>query len=42
MIAYLKGNYVATPALKGLSTERILGHHAVGVMWNIEDWYLER
>lgn len=42
MIAYLKGNYVATPALKGLSTERILGHHAVGVMWNVEDWSLDR
>ena len=42
MIAYLKGNYVATPALKGLSTDRILGHHAVGVMWNVEDWTLER
>lgn len=42
MIAYLKGNYVATPKLKGLSTNRVLGHHAVGVMWNIEDWSLER
>lgn len=41
MIAYLKGNYVATPKLKGLSTKRVLGHHAVGVMWNVEDWSLE-
>ncbi len=41
MIAYLKGNYVATPKLKGLSTKRVLSHHAVGVMWNVEDWSLE-
>jgi len=40
MIAYLEGNYVAVPRLKGPSTERVLGHHAVGVMWNIEDWTL--
>lgn len=42
MIAYLKGHYVATPELKGLSTDRLLGHHAVGIMWNIEDWSLDR
>lgn len=41
MIAYLDGNYAAVPELKGISTERVLGHHAVGVMWNIEDWTLE-
>lgn len=40
MIAYLDGNYVSTPRLQGLSTERVLGHHAVGVMWNVEDWTL--
>jgi len=38
MIAYLDGNYVANKKVTGLDTQRILGHHAVGVMWNIEDW----
>jgi peptide/nickel transport system substrate-binding protein len=42
MIAYLDGNFVASPKLKGLSTDRILGHHAVGVMWNVQDWVLEK
>ena len=41
MLAYLDGNYVATPRLKGLATQRVLGHHATGVFWNVEDWTLE-
>lgn len=40
MIAYLDGNYVSIPEIEGISTERVLGHHAVGVLWNVEDWIL--
>jgi ABC-type dipeptide transport system, periplasmic component len=40
LIAYLDGNYVSISGLEGLNTDRVLGHHAVGVMWNIEDWTL--
>ena len=42
LVAYLNGNYVGIPGLRGLDTSRVLGHHAVGVMWNIEDWTLTR
>lgn len=42
LIAYLNGNYVSVSGLKGLDTTRVLGHHAVGVMWNIEDWTITR
>ena len=42
LAVYLNGNYVGTAALDGLDTTRVLGHHAVGVMWNIEDWTLDR
>jgi peptide/nickel transport system substrate-binding protein len=42
LIAYLHGNYVGINGLKGLNTARVLGHHAVGVMWNIEDWTLSK
>lgn len=42
LVTYLKGNYVSIAGLKGLNTQRVLGHHAVGVMWNIEDWTLNR
>ncbi|MEQ8175453.1 MAG: ABC transporter substrate-binding protein [Syntrophomonadaceae bacterium] len=42
LVAYLDGNYVGISGLKGLNTTRVLGHHAVGVMWNIEEWTLSR
>lgn len=42
LIAYLNGNYVGIKGLQGLDTTRLLGHHAVGVMWNIEDWKLQK
>jgi peptide/nickel transport system substrate-binding protein len=42
LVAYLDGNYVSTAGLSGLDTRRVLGHHAVGVMWNIEEWTLTR
>lgn len=42
LVAYLNGNYVSIDGLSGLDTSRVLGHHAVGVMWNIEDWILKR
>lgn len=42
LVAYLQGNYVSSDGLKGLNTNRLLGHHAVGVMWNIEEWTLSK
>jgi peptide/nickel transport system substrate-binding protein len=42
LVAYLDGNYVSTSKLSGLNTDRVLGHHAVGVMWNIEEWTLAK
>ncbi|MEA4926110.1 MAG: ABC transporter substrate-binding protein [Syntrophomonadaceae bacterium] len=42
LIAYLDGNYVGISGLQGLNTARVLGHHAVGVMWNIEEWSLSK
>ena len=42
LVAYLDGNYVGTSAVDGLDTTRVLGHHAVGVMWNIEEWTINR
>ena len=38
MIAYLDGSYVSSSKVTGLDTSHVLGHHAAGVMWNIEDW----
>lgn len=41
LVAYMKGCYVGVSNLKGLDTSRLLGHHAVGVMWNVENWSFE-
>ncbi len=42
LVAYLDGNYVSIAGLDGLDTTRVLGHHAVGVMWNVEYWTLSK
>ncbi len=42
LVAYLDGNYVGISGIEGLDTTRILGHHALGVMWNIEEWTITR
>lgn len=42
LLVYLDGNYVGTDGLSGPDTRRVLGHHAVGVMWNIEEWTISR
>lgn len=42
LVAYLDGNYVGVKGVEGLNTSRTLGHHAVGVMWNIEEWTITR
>ena len=41
-ILYLDANYVGTPGIQGIDTTRVLGHHAVGVLWNIEEWTLSK
>ena len=41
-IMYLDANYVGIPGIRGIDTTRVLGHHAVGVLWNIEEWTLSR
>lgn len=42
LVAYLDGNYVGIDGIDGPDTTRVLGHHAVGVMWNIEEWTITR
>lgn len=41
-LVYLEGNYVSIKGVSGLDPTRILGHHAVGVFWNVEDWTLDK
>lgn len=37
-ICYIDANYVASGRLHGIDTEKILGHHGVGIFWNVCEW----
>ena len=35
---YIDGIFVADNALQGIAEDTVLGHHAVGIFWNITQW----
>ena len=39
---YIDANYVGSSAIKGISESTVLGHHGVGIFWNICDWTYEK
>ncbi|MBU3105864.1 ABC transporter substrate-binding protein [Clostridium gasigenes] len=39
--AYIDAIYVGKSTVKGITPETVLGHHGVGIFWNIEDWEIE-
>lgn len=40
-ITYIDAIYVAKPNLKGVTAETVLGHHGVGIFYNVTDWTIE-
>ena len=40
-ICYIDANYVASSRLHGISTDTVMGHHGVGIFWNVETWTLD-
>ena len=40
-LAYIDSIYVAKNNLEGITKETVLGHHGVGIFWNVEDWDLK-
>ncbi len=38
MIAYIDAIYVANNSLQGITKETVLGHHGVGIFWNVYAW----
>ena len=40
-ICYIDANYVAKSAIQGIDEETIMGHHGVGIFWNITEWTIE-
>lgn len=37
-ICYVDANYVADARIQGISTDTVMGHHGVGIFWNIAEW----
>lgn len=40
-LCYVDADYVADAAVQGISADTVLGHHGVGIFWNVADWTLE-
>lgn len=40
-ICYIDANYVAKSSIKGITPDTIMGHHGVGIFYNICDWTIE-
>ena len=38
---YINGMFVADSAIKGIDENTVLGHHGVGIFWNITEWSIE-
>lgn len=37
-ICYIDANYVADAKVSGIAADTVLGHHGVGIFWNIHEW----
>ena len=40
-ICYIDADYVAKSNIRGITPDTVLGHHGVGIFWNITDWTME-
>ena len=38
---YVDVDYVSNVKINGITPDTILGHHGVGIFWNVEEWTLE-
>lgn len=37
-ICYIDANYVAESSIQGIDPDTVMGHHGVGIFWNVADW----
>jgi peptide/nickel transport system substrate-binding protein len=37
-IAYIDALYVAKKGIKGITPDTVLGHHGIGIFWNVWEW----
>lgn len=41
-ICYVDADYVAVSGLEGICESTVMGHHGVGIFWNVTEWTLHR
>ena len=41
-ICYIDANYVAKSSVQGISADTVLGHHGVGIFWNVHEWTISQ
>lgn len=37
-ICYIDANYVADAKISGIAADTVMGHHGVGIFWNVAEW----
>ncbi len=40
-ICYIDADYVASSRIKGIAPDTVMGHHGVGIFWNITEWSIQ-
>ena len=40
-ICYVDADYVAVDRLRGIAPDTVMGHHGVGIFWNVTEWTLD-
>lgn len=40
-ICYIDANYVAKSSISGIAPDTVMGHHGVGIFWNVAEWTIE-
>jgi len=40
-ICYVDADYVADSSIRGISETTVMGHHGVGIFWNVTGWTIE-
>ena len=40
-ICYVDADYVAKTAIHGIAPDTVMGHHGVGIFWNITEWTID-
>lgn len=41
-ICYVDADYVAVSGLEGITEDTVMGHHGVGIFWNVTEWTLRK